>query len=37
MGVLDHVIGQRLGISQNAILAYGTRVDGVDVFFKRGC
>ena len=35
--MLDHVTGQSLCISQDAILTYGTRVDGVDVSFERGC
>jgi hypothetical protein len=35
--MLDHVIGEGLRISQNAVVTYGTRVHGVDVFFKRGC
>lgn len=36
-GMLDHVIRQSLDISQDAILTYSTRVDGVDVVFERGC
>jgi hypothetical protein len=36
-GMLDHVIGQSLDISQDPILTYGTRMDGVDVFFESGC
>lgn len=37
MGMLNHVVGQSLDVSQNAIVTYGTRVGGVDMLLERGC